>query len=579
MGGLLPPGIMALPPTTDRLWICRLQKGASWPDPFSAIQKERDAANENARNRVDRTGLMSPPARNGGWYLFIGDASGRLFLPPRCAGFRRPVRLSENTKWVFASLAALSCLAEVLLSKNARTDMSVRVVNPSSEVRPAGKPNREAAGQVAQPAEEAARPVVFRASGEPVVHYTLGSPVTFATHAELAADGFSFGPSDGTFGAIPAGGNSYTFFGTAGSSSSCVGTPKVTGTFAFTGTLDRVTGSNGCRRLFGPGDGPAGWAFDQDYAGGGQVVRFSSGGNSGWLMPFHGEFHWKDAANPPSFECTAGAATSLVPCFYSSLGLAVSTDNGKTFEVVGQILQPSQPLSVFEGGGKNMAVGYGSLLVADANGKHLDNPPADPGGAYFYLFFADLLAGSPGPCALNPCMGVARALYADVVAAALSGDPHKVATVFRKYDGASPNPWTQPATAFVEGNPQPDLSGIAGKYAPLWTNEASPSPEVMYDRSFDVYLAVYVSAGGFKVRASSDLIHWSLPIGPAYSETGRTLFYPTLLGETGDPTIGGPAPRVYFSSFPTGSFPDYTTQIFESVPLMLSSTVIVPSRR
>lgn len=308
-------------------------------------------------------------------------------------------------------------------------------------------------------------------------------------------------------------------------------------------------------------------------------MRFSSGGKSGWLMPFHGEFHWKDSANPPSFECTVGGSTSLVPCFYSSIGLAVSTDNGKTFEVVGQILQPSQPLSVFQGGGKNMDVGYGSLLVADANGKHLDNPPADPSGAYFYLLFADLLPGSPGSCAGNPCMGVARALYADVVAAALSGDPHKVATVFHKYDAASPSPWTQPATAFVEGSAEPDLSGTAGRFAPLWTDEAAHEPVVIYDRSFDVYLAVYPFAGGFKVRASSDLIRWSLPIGPTYSETGRTLFYPTLLGETGDPAIGGPAPRVYFSSFPTGSFPDYATQVFESVQLTLSSTVTVPWRR
>ena len=483
------------------------------------------------------------------------------------------MRLSENTKWILASLAAFGCLAEVVLSKNARSGPAVAIANPVS------KPNPAAARQVSQPATGPARQAVFRASGVPDVHAILGPPVTFATHTELASYGFSFGPSDGTFGAIPAGGSSYTFYGDAGSASSCAGTPSVNGAFSFSGTLDHVTGSNGCRRVFGPGDGPAGWAFDKDYAGGGQVVRFSSGGRSGWLMPFHGEFHWQNLANPPSFKCTAGAATSLVPCFYSSIGLAVSTDNGNTFEVVGQILQPSQPLSVFEGGGKNMAVGYGSLLVADANGKHLGNPPPDPTAAYFYLFFADLLAGSTGPCAVNSCMGVARAPYADVVAAALSGDPHRVATLFRKYDAASPNPWTQPATAFVEGDPEPDLSGIAGKFAPLWTNEASGSPEVMYDSTFDVYLAVYVSAGGFKVRASGDMIHWSRPIGPAYSETGRTLFYPTLLGETGDPTTGGPAPRVYFSSFPTGSFPDYKTQIFESVQLTLESTVTEPWRR
>ena len=111
----------------------------------------------------------------------------------------------------------------------------------------------------------------------PVFSYVLSSPVTFATHTELESYGFSFGPSDGQFGAIPAGGMSYTFYGTAGSTSSCAGTPNVKeGEFTFTGTLDQVTGSNGCTRLVGPGDGPAGWIFDADYAGGGQVVRFAA---------------------------------------------------------------------------------------------------------------------------------------------------------------------------------------------------------------------------------------------------------------------------------------------------------------
>jgi hypothetical protein len=245
---------------------------------------------------------------------------------------------------------------------------------------------------------------------------------------------------------------------------------------------------------------------------------------------------------------------------------AVSIDDGKTFQIVGQIFQPSQPLSVFTGGGTNMPVGYGSLVVADANGKHIDNPPPNPGNAYFYLFFTDLLPGLPGACAKGACIGIARALYSDVVAAALSGDPHKVATVFHKYDGAAPDPWTQPATSDT-----PDESGTAGRYAPLWTDEPGLQPEVLYDKAFDAYLAVYYLNGIVKVRASSDLIHWSGPIG-SYSETGHTPYYPTLIGETGDPAIGGQTPRVYFTSFPTGSFPNYSTSVFESVPLTLSQS-------
>jgi hypothetical protein len=415
---------------------------------------------------------------------------------------------------------------------------------------------------------------VTQISAEGDIVGSFGQPVTFATHAELASYGFSFGPSDGSIGAIPAAGGTYTFYGSAGSTAACTANPSAHGTFPFNGTLDRVSGvTGGCRRMFGPGDAPAGYVFDRDYAGGGGVVRFASGGKSGWLMPFHAEYHWQNAANPPSFLCSAGGnSPSMVPCFYSSIGLAVSVDDGKTFSVAGQIVQPSEPLSLFEGGGTNMAVGYGSLLVADANGKHLDNPPPDTANAYFYVFYNDRLQGAPGACNNALCLGVARALYADVVTAALSGDGHQVSQLFHKYDGASPNPWTQPATAFVQGSPTPDLSGTAGKYLPLWTDENAASVIVLYDRSFDVYLAVYVSGLGvsIKARISSDMIHWSTPIGAPFTEAGRALFYPTLIGETGDPTIGGPAPRVYFTSFPTDQFPNYATSVFENVTLTLA---------
>lgn len=419
-------------------------------------------------------------------------------------------------------------------------------------------------------ASPAASATAAPGTGASLVTGVFGAPVTFATHAELSGFGFLWGPSDGQFGAIPAGGDNYTFYGVAAAASTCAGSPNAKGEFSFTGTLDHVTGSNGCRQLFGPGDGPTGWTFDRDYAGGGEVVRFASGGHSGLFVAFHAEYHWKNKANPPSDWCKIGTTGSQVPCFYSSIGLAVSTDNGKTFHVVGQIAQPSQPLSTFDGGGNNMEVGYGSLLVADANGQHLDNPPADPSRAYYYLFYSNALPSLPGACAHANCLAVARAPYTAVVAAAFSGDPHQVAALFHNYDGASPDAWTQLATAWDSGSQTPDLAGTAGKFAPLWSDGAAYEPSVIYDGSFNVYLAVYAYKGGFQVRTSSDLLHWSKPVNAGYFEAGRALVYQTLMGETGDPTIGGPAPRVYFSSFPTGAFPDYKTQIFESVTLTVS---------
>ena len=72
----------------------------------------------------------------------------------------------------------------------------------------------------------------------------------------------------------------------------------------------------------------------------------------------------------------------------------------------------------------------------------------------------------------NACIGVARALYSDLVAAALSGDPDQIATVFHKYDGASPDPWTQPATSDTS-----DETGTAGSYAPLGLTNQEASPK------------------------------------------------------------------------------------------------------
>jgi len=392
----------------------------------------------------------------------------------------------------------------------------------------------------------------------PAVQAVFGSPQTFATRAQLQRYGFSFGPSDGQFGAIPAGDGSYTFYAAAGSTSACASAPNSnSGSFTFTGTLDHVTGSS-CTRVFGRGDGPTGWVFDRDYAGGGQVSPFLAVGTSGWLMPFHAEFQW---SNPE----TSDHKCNGVPCFYSSLGLAISTDAGKTFHVVGQILQPSQPLSVFNGAGANMPVGYGSLILADANGEHLDNPPSDPSNAYFYLFYSDLVPGSLGACARAVCLGVARAPYLDLVAAALGGNPDTVATVFYKYNGASPDPWTQPATSDT-----PDESGTAGSYAPLWTDTAGSQASVIYDSTLNVYLCAYLTSAGVTLRSSSDLLHWSAPIA-TYSEPGRSLYSPTILGETGEPTNGGPTPRVYFTSFT--SFPNWGSSIFEGVPVSLTEAM------
>jgi hypothetical protein len=306
-------------------------------------------------------------------------------------------------------------------------------------------------------------------------------------------------------------------------------------------------------------------------------MRFDDrAGHAGWLMSFHGEYHWKNTANPPRFWCAVGNTKSQVPCFYSGLGLALSLD-GRNFKSVGQIMQPALALSTFVGSGTNMPVGYGSLIVADAHGKHLDNPPPASAEAYFYLVFADQLpagTGGVGACAKENviCMGIARARYQEVTGAALSGDPYRVAKAFHKYSASAADPasdasWKEPATSAT-----PDLSGTAGTFAPLWTDAGGNQGSVIYDREFDLYLAVY-NFGRVYLRASRDLVHWTPIVGTIAAPTtpGATYYYPTLIGETGDPNIAGAAPRVYFTSFPVNGFPDYKLSTFEYVQLKLNA--------
>jgi hypothetical protein len=86
--------------------------------------------------------------------------------------------------------------------------------------------------------------------------YTLSLPTVFMAQQELWGYGFVAGPSDGPFGAIPLGQGRYRFLGTAWAGGKCPPDARKEGVFGFTGTLDRVTGGEGCRPLFGRGDGP-----------------------------------------------------------------------------------------------------------------------------------------------------------------------------------------------------------------------------------------------------------------------------------------------------------------------------------
>ncbi|MGO9831602.1 MAG: hypothetical protein ACLPJH_15795 [Myxococcaceae bacterium] len=390
---------------------------------------------------------------------------------------------------------------------------------------------------------------------------TLGSTETFATHGQFAALGFLWGPPDGTMGAIFDGGT-YTFFGSAKGSSACTASPNIQGAFRVEGSLDHLTGlpQQGCQALFDAGAAPTGWVFDQDYAGGGPVVPFVNGATHGFLLTYHGEIHW---TNP-----TGNGLCSNVPCFYGGIGLAVSLDDGASFHSVGQVIQAYEPLSSYKGGGRNAPIGYGAMVLADAAGHPLPAPPPNPSSAYLYLFYEDIDPNGLGACANTACVAVARALFDDVVAAATPpSNPGTVAGLFAKYDSTAADVWSQPGTS---GDPTENTA--SGHFTPLFNDQASVLPTVLWDSVARAYLlASQVYEAGtdvFSIRSSSDLVHWSAPLSTLSPPSGHILFYPSFIGETGNPLVGAGAPRLFFSTFV--SFPDWTQSELDSVPAQIS---------
>jgi len=406
----------------------------------------------------------------------------------------------------------------------------------------------------------------------------LGSATTFATHAQFAAAGFLWGPPDGTLGVVSRGAGSYLFFGSAAGAASpssagpaCSGSPGQQGAFAFDGSLGELSGltASGCKALFTKGSAPSGWVFDKDYAGGGSVLPFTSGSTSGLLMTYHGEVHWK---SPTS----SNGLCNDVPCFYGGIGLAVSVDGGSSFTSVGQILQPFQPLSVYQGSNENVGVGYGSMVLADDAGNWLAAPAANPSAAYLYVLYEDYLpSGAAGPCANVACVAVARARLDEVLAAVVplaSASPTAVAGLFRKYDAAGSDPWSSPGTS---GDPTEEHA--SGSFTPLFPDTNSFLPSVIWDTVANAYLMVHQrEVGGsqpvnFIIRSSTDLLNWSSPLATFAPPAGHEPFYPTLVGENGVPLVGGAAPRLFFSTFPDG-FPNWVGSELDSLPLQVTQS-------
>lgn len=208
-----------------------------------------------------------------------------------------------------------------------------------------------------------------------IVTLTFGAETPVSTFAQRKALGFQYGYVDGVLGAtFNAADGGYTFFGsghTQTSTALCPGTPNTQGAYRFGNSPTSITTDFGCEAVLteptgGPPltDGGVIGYFDRDYLGGGPVLRVTSadGTQHGILMTFHAEFHWGKV-------CSGGA-----PCFYGTLGMALSTNNGASFTSLGEIIQPyiTRPAAVALG--PSISIGAGPIVLGDESGEPLIPP-------------------------------------------------------------------------------------------------------------------------------------------------------------------------------------------------------------
>ncbi len=304
------------------------------------------------------------------------------------------------------------------------------------------------------------------------------------------------------------------------------------GTFRMGGTLSSFSANYGCtavvRRASGGQPDPNGWTFDRDYAGGGPVLTLTSGSRTGVLHVYHGEYH--------SGTCAHGD-----PCFYSALGAAFSTDGGNTFQKMGEIVQPYVTRAYAFGVPEDIDVGGGTLLLADANGNYVsDVTSADPSTIYLYVFYADLdPALTDATCSKRQCLAVARAKLSDVITAAFSNNTAAFPTLFTKYYNGG---FTQPATSG-----EPNAANNSGHYTPVVADYAS-FPSVIYDTVTQNYVMAYGQHNDSVVmRHGPNLLSWSsADAAGSFSNAPNVELYPTLIGETGNPTVANGNPILFY---------------------------------
>jgi hypothetical protein len=217
--------------------------------------------------------------------------------------------------------------------------------------------------------------------------------------------------------------------------------------------------------------------------------------------------------------------------------MAVSTDQGRSWRDLGEIIRSQQP-----------------YLSAETEPVEVGGAPVVIVGGFLYVYFRDTLRGGSGsPPTVN--LAVARAPVRAVLAAAVRG--HVVA--WHDYDAGG---WQRPA--------------LGGRAAALETdNPATRWFDVGFDPAVDRYVLVVAvndlrQGVGLDISFSRDGLRWTSrrPLTSGADE----LFYPTLVGTGRDPLALGRAFYVYYTSSRIGGYSRWSDAVLARLTIRLGTT-------
>jgi len=336
--------------------------------------------------------------------------------------------------------------------------------------------------------------------------------------------------------------NAYYFFGSGSNQEN--GVIGQQGTYEFTGSLASITPAQiGPDQLPIPSllpglqePSPDGSAFDRDYAGASfAYIANVTGYNPLWVLLYHGEFHQ---------PYTDGNIHQGKFFSYAGGGIAVSYDQGKSFQKLGQLFSPH--ITLQDCINKNPQIngvldgGTASWVEADKNGQPIETGRFyAPNELYYYVIVGDRNSWNTQDYGF----AIARALKSDVLLAIAQ----KKTPVFMKYYVPSGNPQNG-----VNYFTQPAIGGLST----LLLNSASENeyiahPQLVYDNFIGKFILSYnFNQRIVYIRFSSDLIHWSNRVLIAQAPAGYKLFYPTLAGDGPDPKVVGQHFYLYFTTLP-----------------------------